>query len=60
MKLSIEINDLEKEYMKYLEELYDDEPGYPLLLKKGDPIAFEIGMREWEENRKRWDGFYYD
>ena len=31
------MNDLEKEYMKYLEELYDDEPGYPLLLKKVIP-----------------------
>ena len=54
------MNELEKEYMKYLEDLYDDEPGYPLLLKKGDPIAFEIGMKEWDENRKRWEGFHYD
>ena len=33
-------------YMDYLEEIFDA-PNYGLLYRKGDPIAFEIGMNEW-------------
>ena len=36
----------ETDYMDYLEEFYDA-PDYGLLLRKGDPIAFEIGINEW-------------
>jgi len=36
----------ETDYMDYLEEIYDA-PDYGLLYRKGDPIAFEIGMNEW-------------
>lgn len=36
----------ETDYMDYLEEIYDA-PNYGLLYRKGDPIAFEIGMNEW-------------
>lgn len=35
----------ENAYMEYLDEVYG--PGYGLLLYKGDPIAFEVGMEEW-------------
>ena len=42
----------ETKYMDYLETIYDC-PDYGLLLRKGDPIAFEIGMNEWlNENGK--------
>ena len=33
-------------YMDYLEGIYDA-PNYGLLYRKGDPIAFEVGMGEW-------------
>jgi len=36
----------EIDYMDYLEEIYDA-PNYGLLYRKGDPIAFEVGMNEW-------------
>lgn len=36
----------ESQYMEYLDEVYNLE-GYGLLLKKGDPIAFEVGFNEW-------------
>lgn len=33
-------------YMDYLDGIFDA-PNYGLLYRKGDPIAFEIGMNEW-------------
>jgi hypothetical protein len=36
----------EEAYMQHLAELYDD-PEYGALLKKGDPILFEVGLNEW-------------
>lgn len=36
----------ENEYIKYLDDIQGD--GYGLLLYKGDPIAFEVGMNEWQ------------
>ena len=36
----------EIDYMNHLEEIYDA-PNYGLLYRKGDPIAFEVGMNEW-------------
>jgi hypothetical protein len=45
----------EKQYMNYLDEIYH--PGYGLLLYKGDPIAFSVGMNEYlhenEPKRRR-------
>ena len=41
----------ETAYMDYLEGIYDA-PDYGLLLYKGDPIAFEIGMNEWLSNNE--------
>ncbi len=37
----------ETAYMDYLESIYCDAPNYGLLLLKGDPVAFKIGMDEW-------------
>ncbi len=40
----------EQRYMDYLDDLTDELPGgytFGLLLRKGDPVAFEIGMNEW-------------
>jgi hypothetical protein len=34
----------EKAYMDYLDGIFH--PGYGLLVYKGDPIAFEVGMNE--------------
>ncbi|KKM23550.1 hypothetical protein LCGC14_1614020 [marine sediment metagenome] len=41
--------DEERAYMDYLDDLVPDVPcgSYGLLLRKGDPTAFEIGMNEW-------------
>ena len=41
----------EIKYMNYLEGIYDC-PDYGLLLRKGDPIAFEVGMNDWLRNRE--------
>ena len=41
----------ETDYMDYLEGIYDA-PNYGLLFRKGDPIGFEIGMREWLDRRE--------
>ena len=41
----------EIKYMDYLEGIYDC-PDYGLLLRKGDPIAFEVGMNDWLNNRE--------
>ena len=41
----------ETAYMDYLEGIFDA-PDYGLLLYKGDPIAFEIGMNEWLSNNE--------
>ena len=42
----------ERAYMDHLDEIYPDLPygGFGLLVKKGDPIAFEIGIGEWCAN----------
>jgi len=39
----------ERAYMDNLDDLVPDLPcgTYGLLLRKGDPAAFEIGMNEW-------------
>ena len=42
----MEITEEDKLYMEYLDEIYPD-IGYGLLLYKGDPIAFSVGMNEW-------------
>ncbi len=42
----------EKEFMDYLDELFDVPGGYGLLLKKGDPIAFQVGMNEYFANQE--------
>lgn len=36
-------------YMDYLDEIFPDCPsgGLGLLLRKGDPIAFSLGLSEW-------------
>lgn len=39
------MNEDDKEYMKYLDEVFDND-GYGLLLYNGDPIAFEIDSDE--------------
>lgn len=41
-----EITEEDKEYMEYLDGLYDA-PDYGLLMFKGDPIAFEVGKNEY-------------
>lgn len=38
-------------YMEYLDGLYDA-PDYGLLSFKGDPTAFEMGKREWLEDKR--------
>lgn len=35
------------DYMDYLDDLYDTQPPFGLLLFKGDPIAFRLGRGEW-------------
>lgn len=35
----------EKDYMDYLDDVNCE--GYGLLLGKGDPIAFQVGLNEW-------------
>lgn len=44
-------------YMEYLDELAPDLPcgSYGLLLRKGDPIAFELGLHEWLDGQKEED-----
>ena len=37
----------EQEYMDYLNDIYDCEPPYGLLLIKAYPEMFEMGMREY-------------
>lgn len=44
----------ERAYMNYLNELYGI-PNYGLLFYKGDPIAFQIGLREWYQNLSEED-----
>ena len=39
------ISEDKKQYMIYLDEIHGG--GYGLLLYKGDPIAFEIGLNEY-------------
>lgn len=51
-----EFTETEKAYIDYLDELYDH-PGYGLVLYKGDPIAFQVGLREWYENLTDEDKF---
>ena len=41
----------ESAYMRFLDGIYDA-PDYGLLLYKGDPICFEIGMNEWLLNNE--------
>jgi hypothetical protein len=40
-------------YMDYLDSLYDVPGGYGLLLRKGDPVAFELGLQEWLSEQPR-------
>lgn len=44
----------EIEYMDYLDEVYPDLPcgGLGLLLIKGDPIAFQVGLDEYLANKE--------
>ena len=46
----MDFTDDEIKYMDYLEGIYDC-PNYGLLLRKGDPIAFEVGINEWLRNQ---------
>lgn len=48
-----QFSDDEIAYMEYLDDLYQVPGGYGLLLRKGDPIAFQLGLDEWlAENAK--------
>jgi len=40
----------EQEFAEYLDDLVDLPTGhsFAVLLKKGDPIAYEVGFSEWE------------
>jgi len=40
----------ERAYINHLNEVTGN-PDYGLLLYKGDPIAFQVGMRDWESER---------
>lgn len=51
-----EFTETEKAYIDYLNELYDN-PNYGLLFYKGDPTAFQVGLREWYENLTEEDKF---
>ena len=44
----------EIEFMDYLDDVYPDLPcgGFGLLLAKGDPMAFQVGLNEWEANKE--------
>ena len=42
----MQISDNERKYINYLNEQCNC-PDYGLLMFKGDPITFEIGMKEW-------------
>lgn len=53
MKPSSNFTEDERDYMDYLEDVYDA-PDYGLLLYKGDPIAFEIGMNEWLQEEGKY------
>jgi hypothetical protein len=46
MLRSQNLTEEEREYVSYLSEIYDA-PDYGLLLYKGDPIQFEVGLNEW-------------
>lgn len=39
------------DYMDYLDELYETQPPFGLLLFKADPAAFRLGRDEWVAER---------
>lgn len=40
----------DQEFMDYLDELYETQPSFGLLLFKGDPIAFRMAHAEWRDS----------